>query len=408
MAGCPGERLDLLFFFHQLRKGGGFMVAGNIVAGDVKNQDSFVGITPLVKAHIRNNWYSENHFEVVQEVTVAETLLEGIRSLLLTCGVGKLRPNILALGFRERWVAMDTLRETKEYVHSIRDSIRLDFSVAILRNYEHKRFGRQELVVDGNAALLDLAKNPGITIDMVTDRSISTDAGSNNENTKNVTLRGMVTERLIGPESRNGTIDIWWMDDSGGISLLLPHILQRHVNWRKCELRVIVPRDESVETKDEQIKSVADLLRRVRIPVKDIVVVNLKAAKIGAGSAMKTKCDAMYSRVCTMIEQDKLENDKTDSTDGENKATEIANASVEATDTKQTIERKLSQSALLGEAIANTSTDETEIVIVSMPFPSPSISPFVYMGMLDLTSDPTNKPTLFVRGTQKRILSMDS
>jgi hypothetical protein len=43
-----------------------------------------------------------------------------------------------------------------------------------------------------------------------------------------------------------------------------------------------------------------------------------------------------------------------------------------------------------------------------MPFPSTTINPFVYMGMLDLTSNPTQKPTLFIRGTQKRILSMDS
>ena len=88
-------------------------------------------------------------------------------------------------------------------------------------------------------------------------------------------IRDLVTERLIGLESRNGTIDIWWMDDSGGISLLLPHVLQRHVNWRKCDLRVIVPRDPSVESKEKQIQSVKDLLQRVRIAVKEIIVVNL-------------------------------------------------------------------------------------------------------------------------------------
>ena len=144
------------------------MVAGNIVAGDVKDQDSFAGITPLVKAHINNNWYSENNFEVVQEVTVAETLNEGIRSLLLTCGVGKLRPNLLSAGFRERWIDNDTLLETKGYVQSIRDSIRLDFSIAILRKYIHKRYGKQELKVDGKAALAALAaQNPGVAIDML-------------------------------------------------------------------------------------------------------------------------------------------------------------------------------------------------------------------------------------------------
>merc|ERR1711871_921533 len=166
----------------------------------------------------------------------------------------------------------------------------------------------------------------------------------NSKEGKRSSIRNILTQRLIGLESRNGTIDVWWMDDSGGISLLLPHILQRHRSWRKCELRVIVPRDESVGSKDEQVKSVADLLQRVRISVKDIVVVNLKTAKIGAGSAMKTNCDAMYTRICTMIEQDKLENDKTDTKDVEN-----ADTPVSTSDTKQIIERKLSQAALLGE-----------------------------------------------------------
>ena len=250
MAGCPGERMDLVFFFHQLRRGGGFMVAGNIVAGDVKDQDSFAGITPLVKAHINNHWYSENNFEVVQEVTVAETLNEGIRSLLLTCGVGKLRPNLLSIGFSERWIDNDTLLETKGYVQSIRDSIRLDFSIAILRKYFHKRYGKQELKVDGEAALAALAaQNPGVAINVRSSTADKKDEAT--PLTKaNTTLREMVTERLIGPDSRNGTIDIWWMDDSGGICLLLPHILQRHTNWRRCELRVMVPRDESFGSRE--------------------------------------------------------------------------------------------------------------------------------------------------------------
>merc|ERR1711871_712191 len=393
-----GERMDVLFFFHQLRKGGGFMVAGNIVAGDVKDQDSFAGITPLVKAHINNHWYSENNFEVVQEVTVAETLNEGIRSLLLTCGVGKLRPNILSLGFSERWIDNDTLLETKGYVQSIRDSIRLDFSIAILRKYFHKRYGKQELKVDGEAARAALAaQNPGVAINVRSSTADKKDEAT--PLTKaNTTLREMVTERLIGPDSRNGTTDIWWMDDSGGICLLLPHILQRHTNWRRCELRVMVPRDESFGSKGKQIGSVQSLLEQVRIHVKEIVVVNLKTAQIAAGSAMKTKCDGMYARVCKMIEQDNGERPPGD----EAKWKEGFDAM------KRKIQKKLSQSALLGEAIANTSTEDTEIVVVSMPFPSPTISPFTFMAMLDLTSSPSNKPFLFLRGTQKRILSMDS
>ena len=144
----------------------------------------------------------------------------------------------------------------------------------------------------------------------------------------------------------------------------------------------------------------------MRIAVKEIIVVNLKTAKIGAGSSMKSKCDAMYTRVCKMIEQDKKENP--DITNDDTKINYDGDTAAGAVKADQNIQKKLSQSALLGEAIANTSTDDTEIVVVSMPFPSTTINPFVYMGMLDLTSNPTQKPILFIRGTQKRILSMDS
>ena len=100
---------------------------------------------------------------------------------------------------------------------------------------------------------------------------------------------------------------------------------------------------------------------------------------------MKTKCDGMYARVCKMIEQDNGERPPGD----EAKWKEGFDAM------KPKIQKKLSQSALLGEAIANTSTEDTEIVVVSMPFPSPTISPFTFMAMLDLTSSPSNKPFFF-------------
>merc|ERR1711871_543390 len=231
----------------------------------------------------------------------------------------------------------------------------------------------------------------------------------NSKEGKRSSIRNILTQRLIGLESRNGTIDIWWMDDSGGISLLLPHILQRHPTWRKCELRVIVPRDSTVDTKEKQIESVRELLKRVRIPVKEIIVFNLKTAKIGAGSSMKTKCDAMYTRVSVMMEQDKKKGSvETKRNDELNDNIDNLSDETATMDAKQKIQKKLSYAALLGEAIANTSTDETQIIIVTMPFPGPLINPFLYMGMLDLTSNPCQKPTLFVRGTQKRILTMDS
>ena len=113
MAGVPGRRSDLVFFFDQLRKGGGLMVAGNVIRGSL---DTSEFISPLLTAHLNNNYYSNNKFKAVQEVVVAPTLVEGARMLLLTCGVGKLRPNTLGFGFREAWGDYAEAKLTFDYV----------------------------------------------------------------------------------------------------------------------------------------------------------------------------------------------------------------------------------------------------------------------------------------------------
>ena len=41
-----------------------------------------------------------------------------------------------------------------------------------------------------------------------------------------------------------GTIDVWWLFDDGGLTLLLPYILSKKSQWSGCKLRVFVPGDK--------------------------------------------------------------------------------------------------------------------------------------------------------------------
>ena len=41
-----------------------------------------------------------------------------------------------------------------------------------------------------------------------------------------------------------GTIDVWWLFDDGGLTLLLPYILSKKSQWNDCKLRVFVPGDK--------------------------------------------------------------------------------------------------------------------------------------------------------------------
>ena len=39
-------------------------------------------------------------------------------------------------------------------------------------------------------------------------------------------------------QKRTGTIDVWWVFDDGGLTLLIPHIVKTRKEFRECRLRV--------------------------------------------------------------------------------------------------------------------------------------------------------------------------
>ena len=39
-------------------------------------------------------------------------------------------------------------------------------------------------------------------------------------------------------KQKSGTIDVWWLYDDGGLSMLLPHILTTRSSWANSKLRV--------------------------------------------------------------------------------------------------------------------------------------------------------------------------
>jgi solute carrier family 12 sodium/potassium/chloride transporter 2 len=39
-------------------------------------------------------------------------------------------------------------------------------------------------------------------------------------------------------KQKRGTIDVWWLYDDGGLSMLLPHILTTRATWGNSKIRV--------------------------------------------------------------------------------------------------------------------------------------------------------------------------
>ena len=69
-----------------------------------------------------------------------------------------------------------------------------------------------------------------------------------------------------------GTIDIYWLYDDGGLTLLLPYILSTHTIYSKSRLRVFFLSNK-VENIDET-RNMTELMAKFRIECTDIIAIS--------------------------------------------------------------------------------------------------------------------------------------
>lgn len=55
-----------------------------------------------------------------------------------------------------------------------------------------------------------------------------------------------------------GTIDVWWLYDDGGLTMLLPYIISQRSAWAHCALRIFALANRNHELELEERKSAAN------------------------------------------------------------------------------------------------------------------------------------------------------
>lgn len=75
--------------------------------------------------------------------------------------------------------------------------------------------------------------------------------------------------RFTNKQKKDAVIDVWWLYDDGGLTLLLPYIISTRRNWNTCKLRVFALANKKAELEFEQ-RSMASLLAKFRIDYSDL------------------------------------------------------------------------------------------------------------------------------------------
>ncbi len=94
---------------------------------------------------------------------------------------------------------------------------------------------------------------------------------------KNTVLNegALLTMDIFRPkQTSSAIIDVWWLFDDGGLTLLLPYMLRRRRRWRNCQFRIFsCVSGEETDAERQQV-AMASLLTKFRIKYTDLHVLH--------------------------------------------------------------------------------------------------------------------------------------
>lgn len=180
----------------------------------------------------------------------------------------------------------------------------------------------------------------------------------------------MANIEMFQDKKRTGYIDVWWLYDDGGLTLLLPYILTTRKQFKSCKLRVFTLANRA-DQMDQQQRQMATLLAKFRIDYSDVTAVPDVTKKAEAS---------------TKAEFDEL----------------IAPCGISAdvlTDEREKTNRHLRLAELLRHY-----SSESEMIVMTLPLPRKDTNPFLYMAWLDMMTR-NLPPVLLTRGNQEPVLT---
>ncbi|XP_039291807.1 bumetanide-sensitive sodium-(potassium)-chloride cotransporter-like isoform X3 [Nilaparvata lugens] len=453
-SGLPSSRPALVDFAYLITKNISLLVCGHVVSARVNNR------TRTALRHKAHSWLHCHKVKAFYSEVDDVSLEEGGKALLQATGLGKLRPNVVLLGYKADWAQCDRL-QLAHYFHLVHKSLDLYMAVAILRvpgGLDHSKQMSDEpeiLALDeGNTSILNTRQNsqesiprnvsysqmsqvamhhsmrsiydpaqqtfvsdvseltPPSTPNVSRSRKVNVRPDADSDQKKKDVKgdrnsrqsRGSVYKSIGGTElpkevlhsitqfqrkRKKGHIDVWWLYDDGGLTLLLPYLIQTRSEWSNCKLRVFTLANKKDELQFEQ-RNMASLLAKFRIDYSDLKLIPDITKK--------------PQEETTLFFENLIKDLKAPENDEEGKEEDqgyITEADLMAT------KDKTNRHLRLRELLLENSTD-AELVVMTLPMPRKSVVPAaLYMAWLELLTHDM-PPFLLVRGNQQSVLTFYS
>uniref|UniRef100_A0AAQ4QL13 Solute carrier family 12 member 3 n=1 Tax=Gasterosteus aculeatus aculeatus TaxID=481459 RepID=A0AAQ4QL13_GASAC len=356
LTGPPSSRPALVDLISCLTKDLSLMICGNVVTAGPPQS---VAQEASSERHV--TWLNKRKVRSFYRGVVAAELRTGANMLLQGAGLGRIKPNVLLMGFKTNF-SSDTPQAAHDYISILHDAFDLRYGVCLLRMKEGldvsqspQSHGERRI----SAAKMNLLL---FSFLLITEKKI---------NTQTFVPVEAEPQRSTGFQKAQGkkTIDVYWLSDDGGLTLLLPYLLSRRKRWARCKVPL-------------GFLQVIALIKKFRLGFHDVEV--------------------LVHRFEKMLDRFRLDtNPKQDCDSGSERQQEEPWRI-----TEQDLERNRSLRQIRLNEVLKDYSREAALIVITMPVGMKGACPnTLYLAWLDFLSRDLRPPVLLVRGNQENVLT---
>eukprot|EP01083_Nonionella_stella_P096861 272326_1 len=292
-----------------LRKGRGAIIFGKVIT---RSADEILNFRYPDSVFVdKHKWETRRQVNAFSCAVIADSLRSGARSMLQCCGVSRMSPNVLLLGMMKFW-QLRSREDCQEYVDIVRDAFVLNKGVCLV-------FG---------------------------------------------------AEKLNFETEYSGRIDVWWLEDDGGLTLLMPYLMTLSHRWAHAKIRIM----NIVGFEDAATVVLAQMVSRFRIEADCFPVRIGKSRQEILKPSEKIR---EYYENLTKLEREEPKHNIHDT----------------------------ARQLVMADKIFEHSSD-ADLVVITLPIPEVKLDPVVWLSWLQCLANGM-PPTLFVRGNQESVLTWE-
>ncbi|XP_055375446.1 bumetanide-sensitive sodium-(potassium)-chloride cotransporter [Condylostylus longicornis] len=425
LAGDPTIRPPLIDVAHLITKHNSLMITGNILPtriGYKKRQALLQDGRQYLAARKIKAFYN---------VMDGYSFEDGSNALIKATGFGKLAPNIILMGYKSHWQTCPK-EEVSSYFNVLYHAFSLRMAVAILRLPNGIDFSDLQQYIEPKISYPNGAfTNPAFSdsIENVSAPALNVPRTSEIFHVdSNLNIAGMISSSSTISNNQSGlkpklppkipkcdveilyatrggsevpkkvmdaltvftkkqepksTIDVWWLYDDGGLTMLLPYIISQRSTWQNCKLRVFALTNKILDQEQEE-KNMAALLSKFRINYSSLTMLQ------GVTDMPSPQTVKSHEKLLKGFQ------------DRNYPECFISETEVEG------LAEKTNRQLRIHELVVKHSK-EAALIVMSLPMPrKEAISAPFYMSWLEMLTSGVNCPFLLTRGNQTPVLTLYS